>query len=245
MAVIRSAIAEEQTRSAIVLDLGDIQRQGDAMREEAEREAERIVAEARRERERLISDAREAGHEEGRVDGLEKGRAEGLEQGRAEAMESSRGEIERLTQSWQEALDAFESARDGLLVSARADVLRLALAIAERIVKRVVEASPDVVQEQIAEALALVLNPTRLIIRVHPEDRAAAEAVAPSLLKRFDGAAHCELVDDDTLSHGSCVVRTERGEVDARIETQLERVIGALAPAAIKDAGSTKSPEAS
>ncbi len=236
MALIRSAIAKDQTRSAIVLDLGDIQRQGEALRDEAQREAERIVEEARRERERLISDARDVGLEQGRTEGLERGRAEGIEQGRAEAMEAGRGEIEGLIQSWGDALDAFEFARDSLLVGARADVLRLALAIAERVVKRVVEAAPDVVEEQLEEALKIVLNPTRLVIRVHPEDRAVAGDVAPRLMERLHGAAHCDLVDDDGLPRGSCVVRTERGEVDARIDTQLERLIGALAPAAVKDA---------
>jgi flagellar biosynthesis/type III secretory pathway protein FliH len=247
MALIRHAQAERIARDAIVLDLGDVQRQAAQLMEQARRRAEEIVAEARAEREKILAGAGEKGRAEGLAKGTEEGRKAGAEQGRAAALAEWKGKLEQVEKRWVEALGSFERERDRMLTEARVDVLRLALLLSEKIVKRVVEVDPGIVGEQLQAVLALVARPTELLITINPGDRGAAEAALPGLMARFQSVRHVELVGDAKVSRGSCVARTRGrageggaaggGEIDAGIEGQLQRIAELLLPGTAAEAG--------
>ncbi|TVQ31254.1 MAG: hypothetical protein EA376_10310 [Phycisphaeraceae bacterium] len=230
MALIKQASSKALIRDAIVLNLSDIQRQARELEERANRKAEQIIRDAEAERRRLL----EGAEAEGRAEGVRLGRAEGheqgLEAGRAKAVRQSKEKIRIAIEAWSEALDRFEQARDGLMVDARSDVINLALAIAQKVIRRTLQNDPDCVRRQMHDALALTLRSTRLTIAVHPEDMAAAEESLPDLVRRFERCSHAELVEDESLSKGSCVVRTDRGVINADIEVQIERIVAELAP---------------
>lgn len=231
MALIRRAELEATVRNPVAMDLGDLHRQGELVKAEARRAAEDIIADARAERAQLVAGAAEEGYR----DGFEKGRTEGYARGRREGQEAAHREhaeqIERVCRSWTTALDDFSRAREGMLREAREDVLRLALRIAERVVKRLPEVDPGAVVAQMDAALELVARPTRLRLAVHPDDVEAAESAAPALAARLGGEAHAEVEEDESLDRGSVVLRTDAGGVvDASLQTQLARMAEALLP---------------
>lgn len=253
MALIKQTTSTVYARDAVVLNLGDLQRQGEQIVEQARRRADAIVKEAQAERERLLAGASELGRQEGHA----KGYAEGLEQGKtagqAQTMAEVRPRLEALQAAWAGALDAFLADRARMLHEAETDVLRLAVAIAERVTKRVVLLNPAVVVDQLRAALGLIVRPTALDLAISPDDRALAAQALPDLLKRFPSVLHAELLDDPTLPRGSCVVRTRGGrpdaaeaatetgggggEIDASIGTQMERIALALLPGDTDAAG--------
>src|SRR5690606_27701061 len=124
----------------------------------------------------------------------------------------------------------FEAMRTALYREARLDVLKLAVAVAEKVAKRRVEFDPEAAAAQLEAALELVSRPTRLRIACSPGDRAVLEESLPALRARFARVGDAEIVEDAALSHGSVIVRTEKGEIDATIETQIERVVHAILP---------------
>lgn len=230
MPVIRNAEAESMAREAIVLDLGDLQRHAELLRKRAEEQAEAVVAEARQKRKELLDGAQEEGYakgfEEGKEAGLKKGRQEGL----AEATKQVRSDGASLCASLEEALNQFEAARETLMADARQDLVALAIAIAQRVLHKVVEHDSHAVTSQLDAVLATVLDATRLVIRINPEDTSAAEAALGDLMQRYHLSAHAEIVGDEQVSRGSCLVRTDRGQIDAVIEHQLARIAEALVP---------------
>lgn len=230
MPVIRPANSDRIARPALVLDLGDLRKHGEKLVEQSRVKAAAITQEANAERERLITGASEKGFEEGRA----KGYAEGLEKGRTEGhaavLNESRSQLERLMHAWSGALGEFESVRAGILAAAKEDVLKLALDLAERITKRAIDADPKAVQPQLEAVLAVVMQPTRLRVRMNPGDLAAAGDVMPALMKRFGLGSDAELIEDPSLKRGSAVVLTDHGEIDASVETQLDRLVEALLP---------------
>ena len=135
-----------------------------------------------------------------------------------------------LAVAWADALEGFETVRVALLREARLDVLRLALAIAERVAKRAVEADEASASVQLEAALELVSRASSLRIACSPEDASLLREMTPALAARFASMRHAEIIEDPSLSRGSVVVRTDKGEVDATIETQIARVCDALMP---------------
>jgi flagellar biosynthesis/type III secretory pathway protein FliH len=68
----------------------------------------------------------------------------------------------------------------------------------------------------------------RLEIRVHPDDRAALERQLAALRGATRPSAVLQVEGDATLSRGSCVVISDVGSLDARVETQLAALARAL-----------------
>lgn len=252
MALIKSANSSVAARGAVVLDLGDLTRQGQAIIAAAQRQAQAIIADAHAERARLISDAAAAGRADGVIEGRAEGLKQGLAQGQAQALAEHKAALGAMVTGWSGALEQFVGARDRLLSEAKTEVIRLALAIGERVTKRAIEADPAAAAAQLEAVLERVLRPSRLTVRVHPADRAMLADAAPALVQRFAAVQHVELVDDGALARGSCVAVVMGaardgdagaggsgggatgigGEIDASIGTQLDRIAEAILPGA-------------
>ncbi len=229
--MIRQANAATMAREAIVLDLGDIMRQGEQLKARSRESADRIVEDAKRERDRLLANASEEGRLKGYEQGVSEGRIAGQKEGRAEALQEFRDRLAKLDAAWSAALVGFERDRDRMLLEASQDVLKLAVRIGELVTKRSIQVHPEAVADQLAAVLARVAKSTSLTIRIHPEDRTLVQEALVTLVRAADSATHVELVDDASLGRASVVANTAGGgEVDASIKTQLERIARDLLP---------------
>lgn len=233
MAMIRRSDLDSLSRDALVLNLGDLLAQGEAIRTRAEAEAERVRLAAEAERVRLVSGASEVGQKQGYEEGLRAGTAAGRKQGYEAAIAEHRQALQKVEAEWQKALEKFEGEREEMLIAARRDLVVLAVTIARRVVRREIEVGKNGVVEQFVAALEHVARPTRLTIVVHPEDQELLRAAIPALCARFANARHVDVISETTLERGACLVRTgEGGSIDAGINAQIERIAEALIPPA-------------
>jgi flagellar assembly protein FliH len=232
MAVLRNGDALRLGSEAIVLDLGDLARQGEALRERARREAEEILAAARAERERLIVGAQKEGYARGFEEGRAEGLRQGLEEGRRQGLAERSAELASLEKAWTDAVTEFRSRREVLLREARDRLIWIALEIARRVTRRQYEHDPGaVVRELLDAALELAGRASHVVVCVNAEDESLARQAIPGTMKLLAAGAHVEVRSDPSLPRGSCVVRTDAGgEVDASIGTQLDRIARALLP---------------
>lgn len=239
MPLIRGQTATELAKGAMVLDLGDLQRQAELLTKQAHERAEAIVDQARHERARILAGAAEQGRAEGFARGIEEGRRAGVEQALGVALAEHQHKLETIEANWSAALSEFSTERDALIQSATRDVIMLAITIAEKVTKRAIEQDPSIVTDQLAAALAVISRPTEVVIAVNPDDQPLTQRCLPGLLAAMSAIRHATIVDDKSVSRGGCVIRTRGdgsaddpggGEVDARIETQLQRIVSALLP---------------
>lgn len=230
MAVIKQKQAERLTQNAVVLDLGDLKRQGAQLLARSRAEAQRILDDAQQEASRIIESAAEIGEKQGYDEGMKRGLSEGRDQGREEAKHAHAKEIQQLIARWTKAVDAWEAARRDLLLEAREDVIALAIALAERVTHRQIAAQPELIADQIAETLALVGRRSKAVVRIHPDDRAILTDVLEDIVARVDSCAEATIVDDPAIARGGCIVTTDGGHIDASISTQLDRLAETLLP---------------
>lgn len=160
---------------------------------DARAEAERLLAEARAEAERIVGEARA---EAERLE--EAARAEGLARGQREAAET---------------MLAAARARDETLASAEREVRTLALAAAARIVGEQITLEPERIDAIVRDAIARARRAKSVQVRVHPDD-------LPALARA--GLEGVRLIGDAAVARGGCLVTTELGTVDARVEVKLE-----------------------
>ncbi|GAB4553663.1 MAG: hypothetical protein Tsb0013_16090 [Phycisphaerales bacterium] len=230
MGVVKPSVSRRHVQDAIVLDLGDLRARADRLCADARATAQRTIEEANAERERLIATAYDEGFEKGQREGHAKGLEDGRAAGHAESLEASAKDLGTLRERYERAVASFEQERDRMLSEARAEVLTLACELARRVTLRAVELDETVVDRQLERVLALAIEPSRVVLRVHPDDRERVEEALPGLLDRFSGSPHARVEDDGGLERGSCVLRTDRGEIDASIGTMLDEIVGAVLP---------------
>jgi len=178
---------------------------------DAHREAQRLIAEARAEAARVVADADAA---------REAARREGRERGREEA-------FAEVTALLVRARTLAAAAR----TAAAADLRTLAVRIAEKVLGRALQAAPELAGDLCAAALEAARHQREITLRVHPDDLAAVAAARPRLQDLLVRAPDLALRADPAVGRGGCVVETEVGVIDARLETQLAAIERALAEA--------------
>lgn len=195
----------------------------DASRLRSARErAAAVVEQARRQAEEALRQARR--------EGFEVGFREGLQQGREQAREEVRREARELLERLQALVEDALRRREQALREAEADIVELALAVAEKVVHRQVEEGPEVTRAVLHSLLALeglAASAGRVEVHVNPQElewlaRGPADALRP------DGPVHIEWVPDPGVSPGGCVVESDLGIIDASLETRLSAVREAL-----------------
>jgi flagellar biosynthesis/type III secretory pathway protein FliH len=179
---------------------------------DAEREATRILTDARAEAERVLTAAR-AEAEELRRSAAARGEAEGREAAVA-------------------VLVAAEAARARLQGEAEPDIARLALQIARKVVVGELAQSDAALGRIVAQALQSARLGRAVVVRIHPDDAQGLQERFPVLLAAAGRSEGLVLRPDPSLTRGGCVVDSELGTIDARLETQL----GAIERALVGDA---------
>ena len=226
-------------KEAIVLDLGDLGAQAAKIRMRAEAQAEQILEDARAQGEATAKQLTQAAEERGHAEGLARGIAEGQAQGKAQALDDAKQSLDQLTAAWSAVAAQWETQRIAMERDARQAVMSFALRMAEKIVHRVVALDSDTASRQVEEALALVLSPHDITVRIHPEDRAAVERALPQIVSQLAGLGHIELADDDAVGQGGCTLTLGGGQIDATIATQIERIAELVLPQTHRDASNT------
>lgn len=149
---------------------------------------------------------------------------EGLAAGRAELpwqeAEALRGVVERL----ERALESIEGLRRDCVVSARETSVELAIAIAERLVRRELALDPAPLLEIVGRALEALPEEKKLRIELASEDVALLQQGLASELESLTASTGAIIDASPELRAGDVRVLGEHGAVDARIPTLLGRV---------------------
>ena len=105
-----------------------------------------------------------------------------------------------------------------------ARLLTLAIAIAERLVRRELRCSTDIPLAWMREALELVSGNGPLRLHVNPDDFRGRGGSIEDLLRQQGLTEIVELISDGEVSAGGCQVETPFGNIDQCLETQLKRL---------------------
>lgn len=196
--------------------------------DDARRQADRIIAEAEAEGRRRASELEAAA----RPAGFEQGRREAYEQARVEAQRTARDEARdtyaKLSQALTKALMEFEENKRRMLATAESGVINLALAVTRRVCKCEVGRASPAARMNAAALLEMVKHEADAVLRLHPADLETVKSALPEMTAGVQRCEHVELIADESVARGGCVLQSRSGTIDATIETQLDRVAEAL-----------------
>lgn len=208
----------------------DVEDQARALLLRSRQAAERLLAEAQREAVELKKAAHVQGLAEGRRDGLAKGADEGRAAGQKQALEEHRAQLTQAVAALAEAASDLDASRGELEAAALEEVVSLAIAVARRVTKRQALIEPQVLTDNLREAMRLVVSGGAVKVAIHPAQRHTLDAALPALRLDFPRLTHVEIVDDNSVEPGGCRVFAGGGQIDATLDEQLDRVVADLLP---------------
>lgn len=133
-------------------------------------------------------------------------------------------EVERVRRLVQAMLSGFAQQRRELLTELQPYVVRVAVEVARRVVRRELEGDPGMIARTVGSALEQVAGASQVRVRVHPLDAQVLQGTIRELVTTPERAAAVEIVPDGAVEPGGCVVESDRGIVDARLQTQFEEM---------------------
>jgi flagellar assembly protein FliH len=146
-----------------------------------------------------------------------------LATGRSEGREEVAVEFERRVGTERRKMlktcDEFRRERETYFATVEAGVVKLALAIAARVLHREVKLDPILLQAVVKVALSKVMDESGTVLRVPMED-----APAWRELMQAEDASMVEVSGDSRLEAGECVLETSVGRVELGVEAQLEEI---------------------
>jgi flagellar assembly protein FliH len=151
----------------------------------------------------------------------------GLERGLADA----RARTEQAVEAFAAAERSMAEMHDRYVAEAEAAAVDLAFQIAEKVLAATIAADREAVLGVVSGALLRTTDRDHLVVEVNPGDFELVRDAASELAARLGGINRMEVVSERRVEPGGCVVRTEAGEIDARVSAQLERVRQLLAEA--------------
>ncbi len=151
---------------------------------------------------------------------------EGFEQGRKEGLASGAKEVKEAVGRLQQIMDSLAQPLDDVDEMVANELVSLAMAVAQQIVRREIKVDPGEVVAVVREALAILPSAARRVqISVNPDD---AELVRDSLAAQAGEDRHWRMVDDPVMSRGGCRVTSEHSEIDATVEKRIAAIAAKL-----------------
>jgi flagellar assembly protein FliH len=155
----------------------------------------------------------------------ERGRGKGMEMGltlgREEAMRQLQGERERLVAQAGALVESFSQTQESYLHQLEQEAVKLALAIAARILRREAREDPLLLTGAVRVALGQLSASTTVRLRVPAQDQPMWEEA----LARMPGLAlRPRVIGEPGMELGDCQMETELGSADLGLWPQLKAI---------------------
>lgn len=148
-----------------------------------------------------------------------KGYGQGERAGEKAAAERTEAMLRRLAAT----IDEIASLRQGVMRRAERELVRLAVAIAERILRREIDADRELLLVMARVAVERLGENATATIHLNPYDFEAAIA-----RREPDAGKAVDIVADANIPRGGCLVKSAYGSIDASIDAQIRELSRAL-----------------
>ena len=133
-------------------------------------------------------------------------------------------EMEMPMQAAHNVLEALQEKFDKELQDLQVSALKLACAIAGKIIHLQIDQTPEIILEQIRAALKQCSDKLVQTLLLHPEDYQFLQDKLEMLTWIKTNFPQLNIEMDESISRGGCKLEQENSEIDATIESQLAEI---------------------
>jgi len=153
---------------------------------------------------------------------------EGYQQGYSAALGKAAAEARNIRGQARKVLEQTEKVRTDQINQLKDEILNLSLEIAEKFIQRQLELQPNTVLDISREAIQLVSNRQLVVLWVHPDELEICSNNQDSLMTALPPKAKLQIMTDDSIKKGGCIIETDFGRVDATVTARWENLLAVL-----------------
>jgi flagellar assembly protein FliH len=148
----------------------------------------------------------------------------GFRQGERAGMVIAEKKIEASMRRYSEAILEIGKLRSQLFRQVEREVVKLAVEVAKKIVHREIQVDREIIQTLVRVALDHVAEKSAVTVHLHPVDYAYVLEHRAELSSGSEDGREVVLLSDKSIERGGCLIQTECGDIDARIEEEFREV---------------------
>ena len=149
---------------------------------------------------------------------------QGFSAGEKVGFEAGTKRVDPLINSFNQGLEQLKNIRREIHQKIEKEVAQLALSIAKKVVCHEVKTTEETVVCVAREALSRVENPGKIKVKLNPADLQFIQDTKSQLSHFLHNAASIRFEAQDSIQSGGCVIETDMGDLDARIEKQFQAI---------------------
>ncbi len=148
----------------------------------------------------------------------------GFLEGKRVGFESGSKKADSVIDSLNQTLGQLENIRKEIHQEIEKEVAQLALSIARKIVCHEVKTTQETVTCVAREALSRVDNPSKIKIKLNPDDLQFIKDTQSQFSHFLHHVDNIRFEAAESIQSGGCLIETDRGDIDARIEKQFQAI---------------------
>ncbi len=148
----------------------------------------------------------------------------GFHQGEKAGLAIAEKKIDASMRRYSEAILAVGKLRSQLYAQVEREVVKLAVAVARKIVHREVRLDQEIIQTLVKVALSHVAEKSAVTVHLHPLDYSYLLEHKAELSAGGDEGQDIVLLADKSIDRGGCLIETSCGDIDARIEEEFREI---------------------
>lgn len=149
---------------------------------------------------------------------------QGFSNGNEIGKKAGKDEIKPILDDFTQIIKKISSEREKVLTDIENEILALCNLIVKKIIKKEIEVDNVVILNIIKESLSFISNETDVILRLNPEDYNIMKVYENELKIILKDTKNFKMEPDDKITRGGCLLETNAGEIDARLETKLKEL---------------------
>ena len=177
----------------------------------------------------LAIEIKENAYKEGHKTGYEEGFQTAYQKGENSAKE----EFIPLLQTINSLIRELSEFRTMMYPKVEKEMIEMITGLTKKILQHEINTNEASVKQMILLAINSVIDKENMTIRIHPSDKAHAEAFSPELKNLFSEIKNITFEEHPGIEKGGCVIETNFGTIDAKVdqlESQIDKILN-LAPA--------------
>ncbi len=154
-------------------------------------------------------------------EGTKKGYEEGFSTGKAEVLEKFSENVEIIKNSHHQVNNLIQE----IVKNSGKDILKLALSIAEKIIREKINENDEIVVNSLKFLLKTIPQVNKIIIYLNPIEFERIKKSSEEFAEILERYKEVKFIDDSRIEKGGVVVETELGNIDGQPGSQLEKLV--------------------
>jgi len=183
-----------------------------------------LMADAITKAKSIAIEIKENAQQEGHKTGYDEGFKAAYEKGENSAKE----EFIPLLQTINSLTRELSEFRTMMYPKVEKEMVEIITGLTKKILQHEIDTKEDSVKQMILLAINSVVDKEKMVIRIHPSDKAHAEAFSPELKNLFSEIKNITFEEHSGIEKGGCIIETNFGTIDAQVdqlENQVDKIL--------------------